>query len=118
MTSYTVPVSSLPFWLKRFDAFNVKHGPIEERFGEPHIHFSHPGGLEFELIGDDKDQRPPWTTAEVSKDVAVRGLHSVTLSLREVAESEIFMGVLGFRKTARKAPIPALKWGGRFRMFR
>ena len=86
ITSYAVPASSLSFWLKRFDSFNVKHSPIQERFGQPHIQFTHPGGLEFELIGDDNDPRPPWTTAEVSADVAVRGLHSVTLSLRETVE--------------------------------
>ena len=111
VTSYTVPASSLSFWLKRFDSFNVQHGPIEERFGQPHIHFSHPGGLEFELIGDDNDKRPPWTTAEVSKDVAVRGLHSVTLSLREISESETFMGVLGFRKTAQEGPYTRFEVG-------
>jgi glyoxalase family protein len=101
-TSYCVPTASLNFWLKRFDAFQVPHGAIQERFGQPYIHFLHPGGTEFELIGDDNDQRPPWTTAEVSADVAVRGLHSVTLSLRETTESEAFMGVLGFRKIAEE----------------
>ncbi len=99
ITSYAVPASSLAFWLQRFDAFNVQHDPIQERFGQPFIHFEYPGGLSFELIGDDTDTRPSWTTAEVPADVAVRGLHSVTLSLREIAESEAFMGLLGFRKT-------------------
>jgi len=111
VTSYAVPASSLPFWLKRFDSFGVKHSPIQERFGQSLIHFTHPAGLEFELIGDDNDQRPPWTTAEVSADAAVRGLHSVTLSLRETAESETFMGVLGFRKIAEEGPYKRFEIG-------
>jgi glyoxalase family protein len=36
--------------------------------------------------------------------VAVRGIHSVTLSLRETAESEQFMDVFGFKKTAEEGP--------------
>lgn len=111
VTSYCVPSASLSFWSKRFDTFQVLHGPIQERFGLPSIRFEHPGGLSFELIGDDNDPRPPWTTAEVSADVAVRGLHSVTLSLRETAESETFMGVLGFRKIAEEGPYKRFEVG-------
>lgn len=111
VTSYCVPSTSLAFWLKRFDSFNVQHGPIQERFGLSYIRFEHPGGLSFELIGDDNDPRPPWTTEEVSADVAVRGLHSVTLSLRETAESEIFMGVLGFRKIGDAGPYKRFEVG-------
>lgn len=111
ITSYSVPASSLDFWLKRLTSFNVPHGPIQTRFGQSYIHFEHPGGLSFELIGDDNDTRPPWTTAEVSAEVAVRGLHSVTLSLRETTESETFMGVLGFRKTAEAGPYKRFEVG-------
>jgi len=111
ITSYAVPTASLDFWLKRFDAFNVQHSPIKERFGQPLIQFEHPGGLSFEMIGDDHDQRSPWTTAEVSKDVAVRGLHSVTLSLREVAESERFMELFSFRKVAEEGPYKRFELG-------
>ena len=75
------------------------------------IHFSHPSGLEFELIGDDNDQRPPWTTSDVSSDVAVRGLHSVTLSLRETAESERLMEVLSFKKIAEEGPYKRFEIG-------
>jgi glyoxalase family protein len=97
ITSYSVPSSSLSFWLKRFDSLNVQHSPIQERFGQPYIHFVHPSGLEFELMGDDNDKRPAWT-GTVPADAALRGLHSVTLNLRDTSESAIFMEVLGFKK--------------------
>ncbi|HVB74213.1 MAG TPA: ring-cleaving dioxygenase [Ktedonobacteraceae bacterium] len=102
ITSFSVPTSSMSFWSKRFEKYNVQHSAIKERFGQPNIHFVHPSGLEFEMIGDDNDSRPPWTTPETPADVAVRGLHSVTLSLRETTESEGFMEVLGFKKTAQE----------------
>jgi glyoxalase family protein len=61
--------------------------------------------LEFELVGDDNDPRKPWTTDEISAAEGVRGFHSVTLSLREVAESEGYMTqALGFRKTGQEGP--------------
>ncbi|HXW00314.1 MAG TPA: VOC family protein, partial [Anaerolineae bacterium] len=46
---YSVPESSLDFWLKRLDKYNVEHSPIKQRFGDKLIHFFHPSGLEFEL---------------------------------------------------------------------
>jgi glyoxalase family protein len=102
---YSVPGSSLDFWLKRFDKYKVEHSPIKQRFGQKLIHFCHPSGLEFEMIGDDSDKRKPWTTAEISADVGVRGFHSLCLSLREVAESERYMiEGLGFRKTGEEGP--------------
>lgn len=102
---YSVPESSLDFWLKRLDKYNVEHSSIKQRFGDKLIHFYHPSGLEFELIGNDSDKRQPWTTSEISADVGVRGFHSVCLSLREVAESERYMSqAFGFRKTNEEGP--------------
>lgn len=104
-TAYSVPESALDFWVKRLDQYHVEHGPIKQRFGQKVIHFYHPSGLEFELIGDDNDSRQPWTTNEISEAEGVRGFHSVALSLREVAESERYMTeALGFRKTNEEGP--------------
>lgn len=103
ITSYTVPESSLEFWLKHFDNHGVQHGPIEARFGQRRIHFTHPTGLEFEVVGDDKDTRAGWTTDEISDAEAVRGFHSVTMSVRDVTEQARFLTEgLGFRKTGEE----------------
>jgi glyoxalase family protein len=97
---YSVPSNSLDFWVEHFDRHQARHDGIQERFGQKFIVFYHPAGLELEVIGDDRDPRKPWSTAEISEGAAVRGIHSVTLSLRETAESERFMEAFGFRKTA------------------
>lgn len=103
VTGYSVPASSLGFWVERFKQYGVPHDPIAERFGQKYLRFYHPAGLEFEMIGDDNDERVPWSTDEVPADAGVRGLHTITLSLRETSESERFMiEALGFRKTGQE----------------
>jgi len=104
-TSYTAPQSSLEFWTQHFDKHGVEHGGIEERFGQKCVHFFHPTGLEFEIVGDDSDTREGWITDEISDAEAVRGFHSVTMSVRDVTEQERFLTEgLGFRKTGEEGP--------------
>ena len=101
---YSVPSDSLDFWTDHFDRHNVGHDGVQERFGHKYVAFHHPAGLELEVIGDDRDDRKPWSTSEISESEAVRGIHSVTLSLRETTESERFMEAFGFRKTGEEGP--------------
>ncbi|WDL95916.1 ring-cleaving dioxygenase [Alicyclobacillus sp. ALC3] len=103
--SYTVPEASLEFWRKHFDKHNIEHGPIESRFGHKRIHFFHPAGLEFELVGDDEDKRLGYVTDEISDAEAVRGFHSVTMSVRDKIEQERFLvDGFGFQKTGEEGP--------------
>ncbi|MCG7335222.1 ring-cleaving dioxygenase [Sporosarcina sp. ACRSM] len=102
ITSYTAPESSLEFWLKHFDKHGIEHGKIETRFGQKRVHFYHPTGLEFEIVGDDSDERNGWTTDEISENDAVRGFHSVTMSVREIGEQSRFLQeALGFKMTGQ-----------------
>lgn len=97
--NYSVPANSLDFWRARFAAFGVPFAAeVEERFGERRQRFQHPCGIEFDLVATDADKRPPCVASDIPVEYAVRGVHSITLSLREVAESIIFMqDALGFR---------------------
>lgn len=97
---YSVPPDSMDFWVEHLDRHGVSHKGIQERFGQRYIAFYHPAGLELEVIGDARDERKPWATEEISASEAVRGIHSVTLSLGEISESERFMEAFGFKRTA------------------
>ena len=104
VTSYSVPQNSIDFWAKHLERHGVKHDGVTERFGEPLIHFHHPGGLEFEVIGNSSDQREGWTTDEIEEKNSVKGFHSVTMSVRDRIEHEHFLvDAIGFRKTAEDA---------------
>jgi glyoxalase family protein len=99
-TAYTVPKGTLKFWVDHLDHHKVKHGGVQERFGQRFIRFSHPSGLQMDVVEDSDDRRKGWTTDEISADVNIRGFHGPVLSVREVAETErFFVDALGFRKT-------------------
>jgi len=83
--AYSVPENSLGFWKERFEKFNVKVTGSGTRLGEEFLSFEDPDGLPLTLIVPSKDDlRKPWQTNEVKDDVATRGFHSITLSIRSV----------------------------------
>jgi glyoxalase family protein len=99
-TSFTVARGTLPFWQEHLKRNKVQQHPVAERFGQKFIRFSHPSGLEFEVIEDKEDQRNPWHTPDIALSEAVHGFHGSVLSVREVPETErFFIEALGFRKT-------------------
>lgn len=96
---YSVPVGSLDFWTKRFDENKVKHGPLTERFGERQFFFQDPDGLELNLIeSSTADSRIGWETAEVKKDTATKGFHSIVLRVRDMqATAKVLTDVFGYK---------------------
>jgi len=99
-TSYSVSKGTLPFWHEHFKKHKVEHSPVEERFGQKFIRFTHPSGLGFEIMEDKEDTREGWTTKEIAASEAVRGFYGTVLSVRDVSEQEKFLiEALGFRKT-------------------
>jgi glyoxalase family protein len=96
-TSFSVPAASLPFWQDRFRAHAVPHAPPRLIFDEPTIAFRDRSGLEFALVGADDDARVGWP-GTVGGEFAVRGLHSVTMVVRDPEPTLALMaGLLGFR---------------------
>lgn len=96
---YSVPKGSLDFWSDRFKQFNIEHDAIAERFGEQYLSFCDPDGLNIDLIvSNTEDNRKPWETGEVKADVATKGFHNVTLTLKNSkATAEILTDVLGYK---------------------
>lgn len=96
---YSVPTGSLTFWKKRFEVLDVRHEDIHERFGEKQLPFQDPDGLWLSLIEPKtKDGRKGWATEEIKADVALKGFHTVTLTLENIkATAEILTEVFGYR---------------------
>ena len=95
---YSVPEGSLEFWAARFKEFNVKHEELFEKFGEQHLAFQDPDGLKIDFVVPLKeDSRNPWVTDEISSDVATKGFHSVTLTLKRPEPTvAVLTGILGY----------------------
>lgn len=104
--NYSVPTGSLDFWRERFSARDVAFDKaVVERFGEQRQRFQHPCGIEFDLVASGNDTRPPCIADDIPAEFAIRGVHSITLSLREVDESIIFMKeALDFHYAGQSGP--------------
>jgi glyoxalase family protein len=96
---YSVPKDSLEFWQSRFKQFNVKHEEVAEMFGEKYLPFKDPDGLQLNfIVSANEDNRKPWETGEVKADVATKGFHSVTLTLRNaMPTATILTDILGYK---------------------
>ena len=104
--NYSVPKGSLDFWRARFSAHGIAFDKeVVERFGEERQRFHHPCGIEFDLVASDRDPRVPCLADDIPEAFAIRGVHSITLSLREVAESITFMQeAIDFRYAGESGP--------------
>jgi len=96
---YSVPEGSLEFWINRLGEMNVKHGTIDERFGEKYLTLQDPDGLLLNLIVPSlKDNRKAWITNEVKDDVAIKGFHSVVLEVRKLEPTaKILTDIFGYQ---------------------
>ena len=96
---YSVPKNSLDFWKDRFKTFNVKHEEANERFGEESLSFQDPDGLKLDLIVPvADDNRTGWETNDVKRDVATKGFHNITLTVKNVTPTaSILTDIFGYK---------------------
>jgi glyoxalase family protein len=102
--SYSVPPDSLEFWLDRLKDHDVKITGSGTRLGEAYLSFEDPDGLPLTLIVPKvQDNRTPWETREVKSSTATRGFHSVSLTLRSIAQTaRVLTDVLGYSAEAQE----------------
>ena len=86
----SVPETALGYWRSRLRDHGIE--VIEtEVLGEKRLWFSHPCGIEYELVGVAEDDRPAHTTGPVPAEVGIRGTHGITVSVRSLDLSADFM---------------------------
>jgi glyoxalase family protein len=96
---YSVPAGSLDFWNHRLEQNLVHHDAPAEKFGEQYIALTDPDGLPINLVAPSTtDNRKPWVTSDVNDAVAIKGFHSITLTLKNVqATADILTEVFGYK---------------------
>jgi glyoxalase family protein len=99
---FSVPPGGLDRWRSRLRSRTISTGEAT-RFSEGVVSFSDPSGLTIELIGTGRDTRDPWTTGEVDEAMAIRGIHTLELTVADPGRSvALFTGLLGFTVLERE----------------
>ncbi|MET3354001.1 UNVERIFIED_ORG: glyoxalase family protein [Xanthobacter viscosus] len=103
-TAFRIPEASIGYWTGRLIARGLAPELPEKRFGASVISFKDPDGMRLALVGvPGIDAEPAWTGGEVPAEHAIRGLHSVTLLLKEAGPTAaILTDVFGFAETGRE----------------
>jgi glyoxalase family protein len=91
VTSFSVPAGSLDSWKARLRARGFTVTDAAPRFGEESIVVADPSGLSIELVGTTGDTRTPWLAHDIDAATAVRGIHSVTMTVADPAPTLAFM---------------------------
>jgi glyoxalase family protein len=100
--SFAVPQRSLDFWNTRLRRLGVKVSRAS-RFGTDAIVLEDPDGIELELVGMASDDRwVPWRDSAVDQEHAIRGFHSVTMTVAESSATvDLLVKTMGFRKASQ-----------------
>ncbi len=96
--AFSVPAGALGYWRRRLRGHDVRHHVDECVAGQERSVFQDPDGLLFALV-ECADNRTAGATSNIPTDVAIRGLHSITLVQQSPAMMpEILNDVFGFRE--------------------
>jgi glyoxalase family protein len=103
-TAYRVPQGAIGFWLQRLAAANIPHELPVKRFGETAVTFRDPDGMRLALVGvAGAEAEPAFAAADIPQEHALRGFHSVTLVLDDVAPTgAVLSDVFGFAEAGRE----------------
>ncbi len=101
--SFVIAENALPYWRERLAQHGIEAKEPTSRFDEQVLAFADPEGLGLELVAHKgAEQRTGWTTSSVPIEYAIRGIHSVTLSVtRKEQTVALLTQVLGFRSLAK-----------------
>ncbi|WP_230533282.1 ring-cleaving dioxygenase [Microvirga roseola] len=112
-TVFRVPEGSIGYWMHRLVEKGVPHENPERRFGESVLAFKDPDGMRLALVAvPGIEGEPAWSGGDVPAEHAIRGLHGVSLLLKEaVPTGAILTDVLGFAEIAREGSLARFRAG-------
>jgi glyoxalase family protein len=79
-TAFSVPASSMDYWLQRLKRFGVPYKKPQERFaGEVVVYFEDEDGLGLELVFNDGDARKGYTNGIIPLEHSIKGFYNVEI---------------------------------------
>ncbi|MCZ8519484.1 MULTISPECIES: ring-cleaving dioxygenase [Paenibacillus] len=98
MTTYVVPVGSLPFWEARLAGFGISVMKAQ-RFNETYLQFQDNEGLRLELVEREGGPNSPWAFGGISSEQAIKGFGGAVLySTNAQSTASVLEYVLGMEK--------------------
>ncbi|CAG7650153.1 ring-cleaving dioxygenase [Paenibacillus allorhizosphaerae] len=100
ITSYAVPVGSLPFWEQRLASFGIETAKVS-RFAEQYLQFTDNEGLRLELVERAEGAQSQWTFGGITSDQAIKGFGGAVLfSVNPQRTMNALEQLLGLEKVA------------------
>jgi glyoxalase family protein len=98
--AFAIPQGALGFWADRLKALDIPAGE-SRRFDEPALVLADPDGIAIRLVESAGELGPIWEADGIPAEKAIRGFHSVALSVaRPDATEAVLTGLLGFERGA------------------
>jgi glyoxalase family protein len=86
----SIPDAALGFWRDRLRDHGFAVEELE-RFGEKQLHFTHPCGISYALVGVADDPRAAHSAGPVPPELGIHGTHGITVSVYDLDLSADFM---------------------------
>jgi glyoxalase family protein len=92
-----VPEGSLEYWRKRLEEKNLEFEEEEWR-GKDTLNFEDPHGLPLRIVPEDTEEYTPWENSNVPEEHQIRGMHHVSIDLRDTGTLGEVMARLGMEE--------------------
>lgn len=97
--AFMIPRVSLGYWAQRLATRGIAHDAAHERFGEGVLALRDPDGMRVALVGvDGAAAIAGWSSGDVPREHAVRGLRGITLTLAAAEPTaQVLSAAFGFQ---------------------
>ncbi|WP_254563078.1 ring-cleaving dioxygenase [Dyadobacter diqingensis] len=105
-SAFSIPTSSLSYWMDRLVQFGIPYAGPYRRFNETYLRFEDFDGMGVELVANDTDKRPGWDNGKIPKEYSIRGAYTVSLSEFKIDRTvSLLTDVMGHRLVGEESGI-------------
>ncbi len=105
-SAFSIPTSSLSYWMDRLVHFGIPYAGPYRRFNETYLRFEDFDGMGVELVATDTDKRPGWANGKIPKEYSIRGAYTVSLNEFKIDRTvSLLTDVMGHRLVGEESGI-------------
>lgn len=105
-SAFSIPTSSLSYWMDRLVQFGIPYAGPYRRFNETYLRFEDFDGMGVELVANDTDKRPGWDNGKIPKEYSIRGAYTVSLNEFKIDRTvSLLTDVMGHRLVGEESGI-------------